>query len=37
MDVALGLSLREEHILRVLKNKVLRKRFRSRRKEVAGD
>jgi hypothetical protein len=36
MDVKLGLTLREEHGLRVFGNRVLRRIFESKRFEVTG-
>jgi hypothetical protein len=36
MGVELGLTLREEHRLRVLENRVLRRIFGPKREEVAG-
>jgi hypothetical protein len=37
MGVKLGLTLSEEHILRVFENRVLRRIFRSKRVEVTGE
>jgi hypothetical protein len=37
MGVKLGLTLREQHRLRMFENKVLRKKFRPKRGEVTGE
>jgi hypothetical protein len=37
MGVKLGLTLREEHRLRVFENRVLRRMFGPKRDEVAGE
>ena len=37
MVVKLGISRREEHMLRVLENKVLRKIFGAKRDEITGE
>jgi hypothetical protein len=36
MDVKLGVTLREKHLLRVFENRVLRKIFGPKREEVVG-
>jgi hypothetical protein len=37
MGVKLGISLREEHRLRVFENRLLKNKFRAQRDEVTGE